>query len=99
MTLDGLGYTGLTGEPDKHDAAVREARRWFRGIPIEDSPMIVFDYAGLTAYYPGIKSAVLEHPVTYILDALYEELEDQNDDDIRDIGSLDPEFSGIDGEQ
>lgn len=101
ITLDGLGYTGLTGEPDKHDHAVREARRWFRGIPVEDSPEIVFDYAAMTNYYPGIRTAVLNHPVTYALDVLYEELEDESYDDalndLRQIEELDPEFSGFDG--
>ena len=95
MTLDALGYTGLTGERDKHDNAVREARRWFKGIPYPESPKIVFDYADMTPYFPSVKTAVLNHPVTYFRDIEDEELEDEfYVDERQPIEDLDIGFSG-----
>ena len=93
MTLDALGYTGLTGEPEKHDAAVREARRWFKGIPELDSPVIVFDYAVMSGYFHVVRDEVLKYPITYMLDEDdFEEFVD--DDDIRAVEIIDPEFLG-----
>lgn len=91
MVLDALGYTGLTGEPEKHDATVKEARRWFRGIPDTQSPMTIFDYANMTGYYFDIKKAVLEYPVTYMMDAKEEETERYLDGDT-EIDELEPDF-------
>lgn len=101
MTLDALGYTGLTGEPDKHDTAVREARRWFKGIPEPDSPVIVFDYAAMSVYFQSVKNEVLEYPITYMLDEEYLEdfAEITDDDDPQRFEKIDSEFFGIDGDR
>jgi hypothetical protein len=97
-TLDALGYTGRTAEPDQHDAIIKEARLWFKGIPIPESPHIVFDNASLLPYFPKVKEAVLNYPVTYMTD-----IEDDYDDEFeeyldvdsqRTIEELDPDFIG-----
>jgi hypothetical protein len=52
MTLDALGYTNLTVKPHEHNAAVRYARRWFKGLfmegPEPDDPFGTFESAGVS---------------------------------------------------
>ncbi len=91
MVLDALGYTGLGSEPDESDAAIRDARRWFRGIPTREDPVIVFDYANMENYFAGIRDTVLDYPVTYILDfdddeSEYDEPGDLDDEMFEELG-------------
>jgi hypothetical protein len=48
VILDAMGFTGLTGEPTKHNKAVREARMWFKFD--DENVQMVFDLAGLELY-------------------------------------------------
>lgn len=73
MILDAMGYTGMTGEPDKHDEVVKEARRWFRGIPYPESPVAVFDNAALIGYLPEVKAEVLKWSVQYLTEDIYDD--------------------------
>lgn len=61
MTLDALGHTNLTVKPHEHNAAVRYARRWFRGFyddaPEPDNAPATFDFAGVV--FDDVKKAVL----------------------------------------
>ena len=67
MVLDALGYTGLGSEPDDNDAAIRDAKRWFRGIPNREDPIIVFDYANMEHYFEeACELAVQEWDLTII---------------------------------
>lgn len=57
MTLDALGHTNLTVKPHDHNAAVRYARRWFRGMINTDGAPETFDAAGVV--FGPIRTAVL----------------------------------------
>jgi len=65
MTLDALGYTNLTMKKKRHNAAVRYARRWFRGVysdldnrKLVDNPSATFDAAGVDGF-EKVRSVVL----------------------------------------
>lgn len=63
MTLDALGHTNLTVKPHEHNAAVRYARRWFRGFyndlegDANDNAPATFDFAGIV--FDDVKRVVL----------------------------------------
>lgn len=59
--LDAMGFTGLTGEPTKHNKAVREARMWFKFD--EENVETVFDLAGLE--YKAIREIVVDWEPRY----------------------------------
>lgn len=89
MVLDALGYTGLGSEPEENDAAIRDAKRWFRGIPNPEDPIMVFDYANMEHYLANIREIVLNYPVTYLLD--FDDDESEYDEPM----DLDNEMCGL----
>ena len=74
MTLDSLGHTNLTVKPHEHNATVRYARRWFRGLfDHADSAVNTFDAAGVIL--DTVKKEVLA------MDPIIFEPEDAEDDE------------------
>ena len=66
LTLDALGFTGLSGKRKKHNDTISHARRWFRGfydslsIPKEyrDSAIDTFDSGGID--FQSVRDEVLK---------------------------------------
>ena len=73
MVLDALGNTNLTVKPRRHNDAVRYARRWFRGLIVDDDAPATFDAANIIGFR-DIRDAVLG-----VIPPLFPDLEDSYD--------------------
>lgn len=65
MILDSLGNTNLTVKPRRHNEAVRYARRWFRGLIVDDDAESTFDAGGINGFHEIKRSILAVEPFLF----------------------------------